>query len=145
MCTFRNSQGGTPCISQDITADETIVVDIRMIDPGRKRDTRRFEWIVFGEGDSDREDAAGIWCLALEVRYDSDVNNQQSSVRRTGPIICPSHWKGSLSVGSAMQPGGGSRRISINCCTLSQLIVSGFGRKKEREWYFLDRLQSHFL
>jgi hypothetical protein len=69
MCTFRNSQSGTPLIAQDITADRTIVVDIRMVDLGRKRDTRRSEWIVHWEGDSEKEEAASIWRITLEAQY----------------------------------------------------------------------------
>ena len=69
MCTFRNSQSGTPLIVQDITADRTIVVDIRMVDLGRKIDMRRCEWILQWEGDIEREDAARIWRTTLEVQY----------------------------------------------------------------------------
>jgi hypothetical protein len=91
ICTFRNSPSGTPLIAQDITADRTIVVDIRMVDLGRKRDTRRFEWIVRWKHDGEKEDAAIIWCIALELcQY---YQTSGDSVRRTGPIIVACQWK----------------------------------------------------
>ena len=40
-----------------------------MVDLGRKRDTRRCEWIVCWEGDTEKEDAARIWRIILEVQY----------------------------------------------------------------------------
>ena len=69
MCTFCNSQIGMPLIARDITADRTIVVDIRMVDLGRKKNTRRSPWIVHWKHDGEKEDAASIWRIALVVQY----------------------------------------------------------------------------
>lgn len=49
--TFRDGQSRTPLIPQDVQADRSICVDVRVIDLGRERDLGRLEGVVGRERD----------------------------------------------------------------------------------------------
>ena len=54
-------------ISQNIKADGSIGVDVRVVDLGREADLGRFERVVGGEHDREKEDATGVWGIALNI------------------------------------------------------------------------------
>ena len=59
--TFRDGQGWTPLVPQDIQTDRTVGVDIGVVDLGREADLWRLEGVIGGEGNGKEEDTAGIW------------------------------------------------------------------------------------
>ena len=56
--TFGNSESRTPLVSQDIEADASVGVDIRVVDAGGEVDLWRFERVVGREVDCKEKDAA---------------------------------------------------------------------------------------
>ena len=54
-------------ISQNIKTDRSICVDVRVIDLGREADLGGFERVVGGEHNREKEDATGVWGIALNI------------------------------------------------------------------------------
>lgn len=59
--TFRNGKSRAPLVSQDIQADTSVGVDVRVVDAGSEVDLGGLERVVGREMDGKEEDTAGIW------------------------------------------------------------------------------------
>lgn len=75
ILTLGNGQGWTPLVSQNIQADTTVAVDVRVIDTGCEVDLGRLEGVVCGEMDGEEENTSGVWRITLWAR-------EKGSVRR---------------------------------------------------------------
>ena len=49
--TFRDSESGAPLVAQDVQADATVRVDVRVVDTGGEVNLRRLEGVVGREVD----------------------------------------------------------------------------------------------
>ena len=58
---LRDGQSGRPLVFEDVQADGSVCVDVRMVNFGREGNLRRLEGIVRREVDVEEEYAAGIW------------------------------------------------------------------------------------
>ena len=63
---FRDGEGRTPLILEDVKTDASVGVDIRVVDSGAEGDFRRLERIVNREVDVQEEQAACVWGVVLE-------------------------------------------------------------------------------
>lgn len=57
---FRDGQGRTPLVSEDIQADAAVRVDVWVVDPSGEANLGRLERVVAGEVDVEEENATGI-------------------------------------------------------------------------------------
>jgi len=58
-----DSESWGPLRSENVETDWTIWVDVWMVDPGCERNLRRFEWVVSGEVNSEKEDPSLVGWL----------------------------------------------------------------------------------
>lgn len=58
---FRDGQRRAPLVTQNIQADATIGVDVRMVDAGSEVDLGRLERVVGREVNGQEEDTTGVW------------------------------------------------------------------------------------
>lgn len=63
--TFRDGQRRAPLVTQNIQADATIGVDVRMVDAGSEVDLGRLERVVGREVNGQEEDTTGVWRVTL--------------------------------------------------------------------------------
>jgi len=63
--TFGNGQRRAPLVTQDVQANATVRVDVRVVDAGCEVNLGRLEGIVCGEVNSEEEDAAGVRRVTL--------------------------------------------------------------------------------
>ena len=53
-------------LSQDIQANQTVGVDVWVIDLSREADLGRLEWVIVGERNGEEEDAPSIRRITLD-------------------------------------------------------------------------------
>lgn len=63
--TFGNGQRRAPLVTQDVQADATVRVDVRVVDAGCEVDLGRLEGVVCGKVDGEEEDTAGVRRVTL--------------------------------------------------------------------------------
>lgn len=62
--TFGDGERRAPLVSQDVQANATVAVDVRVVDTGSEVDFRGLERVVCREVDGEEEDAAGVGRVA---------------------------------------------------------------------------------
>lgn len=65
MPTFGNGQRRAPLVTQDVQADATVGVNVRVVDASCEVDLGRLEGIVCGEVDGEEENTAGVRRVTL--------------------------------------------------------------------------------
>jgi hypothetical protein len=61
MHTLADGERRAPLVSQNVQADASVRVDVRVVDAGSEVDLRGLEGVVGGEVDCEEEDTAGVW------------------------------------------------------------------------------------
>ena len=64
--TLGNGQGRTPLVSQNVEADATVRVDVRVVDARSEVNLRRLERVVCGEVDGEEENTTGVRRVTLQ-------------------------------------------------------------------------------
>lgn len=63
--TLRNSEGGRPLRPQDVEANRTVAVDVRVVDARGERHLRRLERVVCWEVNGQEKHSALVWTVWL--------------------------------------------------------------------------------